>query len=191
MKTFRVRWRRFKCNEAVWKSERISRECQFQDCWKSRAERLSEWTVSRVRNCTEACVNWLKTYFFRMSIPSERLLEPPLCQEEKKVISEVGTWRGLFYPAFLVGIGAGAYIKQFKPHAVNSQLMTKLRRMSSSSLLGIGFMEFFGENYYLSKNLPEGYYKWTYGQLSPVQFRIRSKFWLNKKLRSEKISTIV
>ena len=109
-----------------------------------------------------------------MSIPSERSLEPPLCQVEKKVISEIGTWRGLAYPAFLVGIGAGAYIKQFKPHAINSQIMTKLRRMSSGALLAIGFMEFFGENYYLSKSLPDGYYKWMYGELSPIQFRTRS-----------------
>ena len=55
-----------------------------------------------------------------MTIPIEKLSTPPLCAEEKHIISDFGAWRGLAYPAFIVGLSAGAFIKQRKPHAINS-----------------------------------------------------------------------
>jgi hypothetical protein len=50
----------------------------------------------------------------------------------------------------------GNKIDQFHP------MKRRLKQFGMTSLVGVGFMEFFYENKLLSENLPEGFYKYQY-----------------------------
>jgi len=88
---------------------------------------------------------------------------------ERRIVSETGAWRGLLYPTFLVGLAGGAYIKTKKPHALNSAVMTRLRRMALGGFGGTVTMELAGENYLLGERLPVGFFKWQYARLHPFK----------------------
>ena len=66
-----------------------------------------------------------------------------------------------------------------------SPIISRVKYASLASFITIGIMEFFGENYYLKNNLPQGFYKYQFAQFDGLKLSLTEKevkdYWQNNQ----------
>ncbi|CBY13065.1 unnamed protein product [Oikopleura dioica] len=111
------------------------------------------------------------------------LASPPKSSEERTIKRDVGIWRACLYPAAVMPLVLTTIMKMRSVNRINNALhLARLRKIGLPIFLTTGFMELWGDNYLLSKKMPEGFYKFQYEYITS---KYGTKFYLPDELVEE------